>query len=53
MTSKLERHLAQPENRIFYLLSFSPEAEGGWDPWHINERLYHWIGEAVDEEAHY
>lgn len=49
----IQKHLAQPENRILYLLHFDPSALGGWTTGEINARFFDLIAECDDSEAHF
>ena len=52
----VERHLAQPENRIHYCL-MNHRLWQHSDDWDLAEKAlksyYHWVGQAVDDEAHF
>ena len=52
----VERHLAQPESRIYYCLKNYRFWQYSDDQWLAEKALntyYHLIGEVVDNEAHY
>ena len=49
----IEQHLAWPETRIQYIITWLNRPLEGWDKGNHHERLYHWISLADDQEAHF
>ena len=49
----IEQHLAWPETRIEYLVTWLNRQVEGWDNSSILQSMYHWIALAEDQEAHF
>ncbi len=49
----VEQHLAWPETRIGYLLTWINRPVQGWDRSELTQRVYEYIAIAEDQEAHF
>ena len=49
----LDQHLAWPETRTQHLVTWLNRPIEGWDSSSVIQRLYHWIEQAEDHEAHF
>ncbi len=49
----IEQHLAWPETRIGYLLTWIDRPTEGWDASDLTQRMYEFLAIAEDQEAHF
>ena len=49
----ITKHLAWPETRVGYLLTWIDREVPGWDNARLTQLYYDWIAKADDLEAHY
>jgi len=49
----VEQHLAWPETRIGYLLTWIDRPVEGWDASDLTRRMYDFLAIAEDQEAHF
>lgn len=49
----IDQHLAWPETRIGYLLTWIDRPVEGWDASDLTQRMYEFLAIAEDQEAHF